>query len=103
MPKRALSGGHAAMTLLRDTLIILRGLGASAARRVPAVYLTAPVGRAAVTGRAATHSTADHPAACHATAIIPPPVMPPPVIPPPIPPVVPPPIPPINTTMPSGR
>ena len=68
MPKRALSGGHAAMTLLRDTLIILRGLGASAARPVPAVYLTAPVGRAAVTGRAATHSTADHPAACHATA-----------------------------------
>src|SRR5215469_17765114 len=53
MPKRARRRRHAAMTLLRNALIILRGLRGSTARGVPAVSRAyrAPA-RAAVTGPA---------------------------------------------------
>jgi len=62
------------MTLLRDALIVLRGLGASASRPVPAVRLAyAAAGRVGVTGQATTtrsaaRSTAGHAATHYAAA-----------------------------------
>ena len=55
------------MTLLRDTLIVLRGLGASASRPVPAVRLAyAAAGRVGVTGQATTTRSAARSTAGHA-------------------------------------
>ena len=55
------------MTLLRDTLIVLRGLGASAPHPVPAVRLAyTAAGRVGVTGQATTTRSAARSTAGHA-------------------------------------